>query len=443
MAQHSAHAPARPAGQVVPLLDLDRMVLRRCVHCGLCLDFCPTYRLLGNELDSPRGRIWQVRALADGRIQPDDPHLRTHIGLCLDCRACETACPSGVQYGQIVEAARAVIPPASWRERLLRRLILGTIFPSPPLLELVGFGLRLYQKSGLQGLLRRSGLLRLLPGRLADLEAMLPPLQGGVFRRPLPPTIPAQGMRRARVALITGCVAAQFFNETNWATARVLARNGCEVVVPAAQRCCGALHLHSGEREVARALARQNIAAFEATGADYYVINAAGCGSTLKEYGHLLAHDPAWAERARAFSQRVRDVTELLAQLPLEPPRAALRCRVTYQDACHLAHGQRIREQPRQLLQAIPGLELVEMRGADECCGSAGIYNVVHYDVAVRLLEQKIAAIAATGAEIVAAANPGCLIQIAYGLRRQGLPLQVAHPVDLLDRAYAQEKASS
>jgi glycolate oxidase iron-sulfur subunit len=263
-------------------------------------------------------------------------------------------------------------------------------------------------------------------------------MQGPVLAGRLPERVEPWGGRKPvlRVAFISGCVAAQFFSETNEATVRVLARNGMEVLVPRAQKCCGALHVHAGERETARALARHNVATFERTGADYYVINAAGCGSTLKEYGELLEHDPTWAERAHAFAARVRDVNELLASVDLNTDFGRIEKTVTYQDACHLAHGQRIRDQPRKLIQAIPGIELVEMNESDFCCGSAGIYNLTQPDMAQKLLELKMDNLAKTGAEMVVASNPGCIIQIAAGVRQRGLPMEVVHPVDLLDRAY-------
>jgi glycolate oxidase iron-sulfur subunit len=415
---------------------VDRSLIKKCVHCGLCLSYCPTYKLTGSELDSPRGRIYQMRALQERRISLDSPDFRLHIDRCLNCRACETACPSGVQYGQLLEATRATLPPRDETEQLLRDVVLKRVFTSPPLLDVLGAGMRLYQKSGLQWLTRLTGVLDQLPLNLGKLERLLPPMQGGVVKATLPERTRPAGARLARVALITGCVQDQFFSLTNAATVRVLARNGCEVVVPRGQACCGALHTHGGERDTARALARRNIATFEKTGADYYIVNAAGCGSTLKEYHHLLAGDPKWAERAHEFSQKVRDISEFLASLELDRRFGTIRRRVTYQDACHLAHGQRITSQPRDLVQAIPGIELVEMRESDTCCGSAGVYNVTQFDWSMQLLERKIDSVAATRAEMVVAANPGCIIQIMHGVRERGLPMEVVHPVDLLDRAY-------
>jgi glycolate oxidase iron-sulfur subunit len=416
---------------------LDKKLLKECVHCGLCLDFCPTYRVLGHEADSPRGRIYQVRQVYEGKVSPDDLDFRQHIYACLDCRACQTACPSGVQYGAIIEAARAITTPPSPAEHTLGRAILGRVFTRKPLLDLFGFGLRLYQRTGAQKLVRATGALQLLPERLREMEAMLGPTQGGVMRWKAPAVTPAVGHVRYRVGFIEGCIMPQFFSDTNAATVRVLAANGCVVYSPPRQSCCGALQMHTGDRSTARSLARQNIDAFEPLGLDAIIINAAGCGSTLKEYGHLLSDDPRYAERAAQFTARVKDVSEFLAGIELVPPRRPVNMRVTYQDACHLVHGQGIRNQPRTLLRAIPGLELIEMKDSDVCCGSAGIYNLTHPDVAVQLLDQKMENVVATGASVVVAPNPGCSMQLAYGAHRQNLKLELLHVVDLLDRSYA------
>ncbi len=420
---------------------VDRALIKQCVHCGLCLSACPTYKLSGSELDSPRGRVYQMRALQEGRITLDNPDYRLHIDRCLNCRACETACPSGVQYGQLLEAARAVIPPRNQTESVIREVILNRVFTSPIVLDAAGIGMRLYQKSGLQFVARASGLLDRLPLNLGKLERLLPPMQGGVVKAALPEVTKPRSARVAKVALITGCVQDQFFSLTNAATVRVLARNGCEVIVPRGQSCCGALHSHGGERETARALARRNIALFEATGADYYIVNAAGCGSTLKEYHHLLANDPTWVDRAHRFSDKVRDVSQFLATLTLDENFGPIRRRVTYQDACHLAHGQKITLQPRELIRKIPGIDFVEMAESDTCCGSAGVYNVTQFDWSMDLLERKIENLAATRADIVVAANPGCIIQLMAGVRKRGLTMEVVHPVDLLDRAYRAARA--
>ncbi len=416
---------------------LDKKLLKECVHCGLCLDYCPTYRVLGHEADSPRGRIYQIRQVYEGKVSPEDADFRQHIYACLDCRACQTACPSGVQYGAIIEAARAVAEPINPSEKRVGRAILGSVFTRPRLLDALGTGLRAYQKTGLQRLVRKTGALRILPKRLAEMESMLAPAQGGIRRWSAPHVTPAQGKVRYRVGFIEGCIMPQLFGDTNAATVRVLAANGCVVYSPPRQGCCGALQMHTGDRPTARDLARRNIDAFDGLGLDAIIINAAGCGSTLKEYGHLLGDDLEYAERAAEFSRRVKDVSEFLAGIDLVKPTVPVRMKVTYQDACHLVHGQGIRNQPRQLLRMIPGLELVEMKDADVCCGSAGIYNLTHPDVSVELLEQKMDNLLATGAVGVVAPNPGCTMQLAYGARRRGVELKLLHVVDLLDMSYA------
>ncbi|MBV8718531.1 MAG: 4Fe-4S dicluster domain-containing protein [Chloroflexi bacterium] len=415
---------------------LDKKLLKECVHCGLCLDFCPTYRVLGHEADSPRGRIYQIRQVYEGKLSTDNADFREHIYACLDCRACQTACPSGVQYGAIIEAARAVAEPISPSEKTVGRAILGSVFTRPKLLDAAGVGLRLYQRSGAQLALRRSGLLKLLPQRLREMESMLAPAQGGIRRWSAPQVTPARGKVRYRVGFIEGCIMPQLFGDTNAATVRVLAANGCVVYSPPRQGCCGALQMHTGDRPTAQELARRNIDAFSGLGLDAIIINAAGCGSTLKEYGVLLRDDPTYAERAEQFAHQVKDVSEFLASIDLVKPTRSVPMTVTYQDACHLVHGQGIRNQPRQLLRQIPGLKLVEMKDSDVCCGSAGIYNLTHPDISVQLLEQKMDSVLATGASAVVAPNPGCTMQLAYGARRRGTTLQFFHVVDLLDRAY-------
>jgi glycolate oxidase iron-sulfur subunit len=391
---------------------------------------------MGHEADSPRGRIYQIRQVYEGKVSVDDPDFREHIYACLDCRACQTACPSGVQYGAIIEAARAVAEPLSPSEKTVGRAILGNVFTRPKLLDAAGLGLRLYQRSGLQGVLRKSNALNLLPKRLREMESMLAPAQGGIRRWSAPHVTPARGPVRYRVGFIEGCIMPQFFGDTNAATVRVLAANGCVVYSPPGQGCCGALQMHTGDRPTAQDLARRNVDSFDGLGLDAIIINAAGCGSTLKEYGRLLADDPAYAARAETFARSVKDVSEFLDAIDLVKPTRPVPMRVTYQDACHLVHGQGIRNQPRQLLRQIPGLELVEMQDADVCCGSAGIYNLTHPDVSVQLLEQKMDYLLATGATAVVAPNPGCTMQLAYGARRRGTRLEFFHVVDLLDRSY-------
>jgi glycolate oxidase iron-sulfur subunit len=432
-------SPGAAAGGPRTLAELEYGELLQCVHCGFCLPTCPTYAELGQEPDSPRGRIYLIKALADGRLALSDSAAE-HLSLCLGCRACESACPSGVPYGHLIEAARAELearrPGPVWR-RLARRLAFGALLPRPMLLRAVVTALRVYQRSGIQRLVRASGLLRLLPASLGAAEALLPPVPAASRGGRLPELVPAQGVRRARAAFLPGCVQDAVFRAQNEATLRCLARQGVEVLVPRAQGCCGALHAHAGEPEAARALARATIAAFESTGVESVVVNAAGCGAHMKAYGHLLRGDRAWAGRAAAFARTVVDVTEFLARAPLVPPLGPLPLRATYHDPCHLAHGQKVRAAPRALLRAIPGLELVELGEAEMCCGSAGIYNLTEPQMAQRLLERKVAHVVATGAPTVVTANPGCILQLQAGLRARGRAVEVLHVVEVLDRAYA------
>jgi glycolate oxidase iron-sulfur subunit len=399
--------------------------LRACVHCGICLPQCPTYRVLGEEMDSPRGRIYLMRAAAEGRIDITESFAR-HLDLCLGCRACETACPSGVPFGQLLEATRAQIArarPESRSRRLLTGFIFG-VFTRPERLGILMAAARIYQRSGLQTVARASGLLGVFP-RLAALDGLLGHLR---HRQSLPEFIPAVGRRRGRVGLLTGCVQRHLFSSINHDTARLLSRAGYDVVIPASQGCCGAIDLHAGRLEAVRARARALAAAFP-DDLDLIVTNAAGCGSAMKEYGHWTPGDVD-VERLAA---RTRDVTEVLADSTLS--LGSLEMTVTYHDACHLAHGQRVRAEPRALLRRIPGITLVELRESDLCCGSAGIYNLLEPAVADRLLELKIARIVETGARVVATGNPGCLLQIAKGARARGLDLEILHPVELLARA--------
>jgi glycolate oxidase iron-sulfur subunit len=407
-----------------------------CVHCGFCLPTCPTYLVLGNEMDSPRGRIYLIRAASEGKIGISD-HFVKHMNLCLLCRACETACPSGVKFGFLMESARGQVErhhQYSPADRRFRNLILHT-FTNLRRLRLVTGLLRFYQRSGLQKLVRASRTLRLF-GRLGKMEALLPAIPDQRLRKGLPEVVPAKGEKRGRVGLLSGCVQRFFFAEVNSATARVLSENGYEVVVPSDQGCCGSLLVHEGEREQAKALARKTIDVFERAQVDLVVVNAAGCGSVMKEYWELLHTDPAYAQRAEAFSKRVRDVSELLAPIPLNGRLRALKRTVTYHDACHLAHGQKVRQQPRTILKAIPGLQIVELKESDFCCGSAGIYNLLYPELAQQFLDRKIERIKETGAEVVVSGNPGCSLQIEKGLKERGLNIRVVHPVELLDWSY-------
>ena len=409
--------------------------LDRCVHCGLCLNACPTYRELRVEMDSPRGRIYQMVQVSSGAVKISPSYVE-HIELCLACRGCETACPSGVEYGRLVEAARAEIEShvrRPWLARMVRFLFFRKLLPSRFSLGFLGAMLYLYQASGLQKVVR---LLGALPGRLRDIEALAPEIETPFFFRYYGKAMPAIGTERYRVAFLGGCIANISFARLNEATVRVLERNGCAVDIPRMQTCCGALHVHAGRREEARALARRNIDAMLEGGYDAIITNAAGCGSTLKEYDELLEHDPAYAEKAQEFSALVKDINEFLVSIDLNLPMRTLPMTVTYQDSCHLAHGQKIRLAPRKLLESVLGLELREMQLPDLCCGSAGIYNVVHTDMAMALLQKKMDAINATGAQVIATANPGCMLQLRAGVLKFGRGQRVAHVVELLDEAY-------
>jgi len=406
-----------------------------CVHCGLCLNNCPTYKLWGLEADSPRGRIRQIVLVDQGRLPLGDSFVK-HIDRCLDCRACETACPSGVEYGKLVEAARAQIEQNYRRpifSRLARNFVFRGLLSYPKRIALLARLLSFYQRSGLQSVARATRILRVFG--LADKEKLLPRIDREFFFSKLGRTFPAVGPRRARVALFAGCIAQVSFSALHDATIRVLTANGCEVVVPEGQTCCGALAAHAGVRDVARSLARTNLDIFLAGGFDAVITNAAGCGSTLKEYEHLFAAGTAEEEKAHAFREKMRDVTEFLADLGLSARFSALPMRVTYQDSCHLLHGQKIREAPRKLLRAIPELELVEMAMADYCCGSAGSYNVTETQTSLALLAEKMKHARATNAPVIVTANPGCLLQMRAGAEIHSTGQEVVHVMELLDRA--------
>lgn len=419
------------------IATLDLPELYQCVHCGLCLNQCPTYRALRLEPESPRGRIHLVKAAADGRIELSE-RFKDHLYLCLLCRACETACPSGVQYGHIAETAREQLgPPGSPRMRTALNFAFTQLFPHPNRLRVLAGLLRLYQRTGLQRLIRP-----LLPKKLREMESMLPLIPHRFFQ-PSANILLAIGKRRAKVAMLNGCVMPLIFGDVNEATVRVLRRNGCDVVFPRNQICCGALNVHNGESIAAKQMARRNIDAFLDAGVDAVVVNAAGCGAAMKEYGHLLRDDPIYAEKAKRFSSIVKDAAQFLGDLGLVGKLAPLKMTVTYQDPCHLAHGQRVRSQPRNLLKSIPGLQFKEMDGSDRCCGSAGIYNITHPGMSQHLLKEKMQSVAATQAEAVIAPNPGCMLQLRYGSQQYGPRMKVYHLMDLLDRAYSEVESSS
>jgi glycolate oxidase iron-sulfur subunit len=412
-------------------------VYSHCVHCGLCLNHCPTYRLWGREADSPRGRIRQIELVDQGKLELGDAFV-THIDRCLDCRACETACPSGVEYGRLVETARAQIEQhykRPLRSRIARNFVYRKLLPYPQRIARVARLTRFYQRSGLATVARSTGILRLLG--LQEREKLLPQIDSKFFFSELGQTFPAKGKRRARVALFAGCVAQVTFSELNRATIRVLQANGCEVVVPTAQLCCGALPNHAGVRDVARDLARANFAAFPLGEFDAIITNAAGCGSTLKEYTHLFPEDSPEHAQAAQFAAKMRDATEFLAEIGLTAKLRGVPLRVTYQDSCHLAHGQKIREAPRKLIRAVPGVEFVEMPLADQCCGSAGVYNVTETEASLELLARKMESVEQTQTQAIVTANPGCILQLRAGAGIHGPKHEVLHVVELLDRALA------
>ncbi len=425
----------------------DAKIVQRCVRCGLCLPHCPTYLETLHETSSPRGRIHLIEAVGRGQLALTDPGFTRQMYQCLDCRACEAVCPSGVEYGKLVEAARDQVERAragNILRRGLRWLLLTRLFGDMRLFRLCSRLLFLYQRSGLQWLARRLGILRLL--RLAEIEQLLPTLPATFLKadnqhyEPVPASV--SGVQSPRqVELFAGCIMSTAFAETGRATLRVLQAHGCSVELPAGQGCCGALTIHAGDLEGARRLARRNIAAFERSGLTFIIVNAAGCGAALKEYAHLLRDDPAFAERAAQFSARVRDVSEFLSEQPAPRTVRTLPLRVTYQEPCHLVHAQRIGQAPRQLLKRIPGLQLLEMHEASLCCGSAGIYNLTQPAMSRRLRARKIQHTTASGADIVITANPGCQIQLQSGLRQVHSPMRVLHLVDLLDMAYRQDEA--
>jgi glycolate oxidase iron-sulfur subunit len=410
----------------------EKQYIDDCVHCGFCLPACPTYVLWNEEMDSPRGRIYMIKKAADGE-SPLDSRFKLHMDNCLGCMACMTACPSGVEYNKLIEPTRAQIErniPRSFSERLFRRMIFAT-FPHPGRLRLLALPLLVYQKSGLRALVRASGIMKLLPKQMAALESLLPEVRS---RQRVTGTVSPKSAPRRRVGMLSGCVQQVFFSHVNAATARVLAAEGCEVVIPEEQGCCGALMVHSGLESEADTLAKRMITTFEKANVDTIVINSAGCGSSMKEYGYLLRDDPEWAGRAAAFSAKCKDIAEILCELEPQSARHPLKLRVAYHDACHLQHAQGVREQPRRLLGGIPELQVAEIPEGSLCCGSAGVYNLLQPDTANQLGDRKVDNLLTTGAEAVLSANPGCLLQLMNGLRRRGMKEMPAfHMVELLD----------
>ncbi len=412
--------------------------VRQCIHCGLCLEACPTYAVFGTEMDGPRGRVALMRAASEGKVGLEDfrEALAPHIMLCLVCRACETACPSGVQYGALVEMARVVVEhnrTPGLAERFWRGLGTQQLMPRLGLLKMIARLMWLYQVIGLQHLVRA---LNFLPKTLGAMEGILPPIvpRFADYRRPAPAT----ATRRGTVFFFAGCIQEAFLAQVNQATIRVLQHNGYQVCTPQAQTCCGAPHLHLGDLETARKLARRNIDAFLAQEGECKAVicNAGGCGLTLKEYPHLLADDPIYAPLASKFATQVKDVTEFIADHFHVPPRGEVKARVTYSDSCHLRHGQKVVKQPRELLKGIPGLQYVELQFPDRCCGSAGVYNIAQVDTANEVLDAKMADIAATGADLIVTSNTGCQMQLIAGVRRAELKAKVMHVVEVLDLSY-------
>jgi len=478
---HPPHAPGLSDGPVVGdrpvrslnVLDLPTVPeLEDCIRCGLCLSVCPTYRPTGVEGDSPRGRVALVKAQVEGKADPATPTFQEHMDLCLQCMACHTVCPTDVSAGAVVARQKSYMRatrPRTPRQRLLLHLVFEGLFPHYGRMEFVSAPLRLYKRSGAQWLVRRGGLLRRLPGPLWLMEALLPARVGRPARRRIPEVTPPRPVGRAgsgrdyspptpltrtvrggeearapRVAFHLCCVNNVMFPDATEASVRVLARNGAEVMTPRGVTCCGAPHETEGEMEVGRALARRNIALYESLDVDYVIADAAACGMALKQYGHWFAHDEAWRARAEALSSRVRDIHEYLAASDIAPPampasatgERAEKVRVTYDDPCHLCHGQGISRQPRELLKRIPGIEYVELPEASWCCGSAGAYNITQPEMAETILKDKVEHIRATGADIIASANPGCMLQLEAGLRRYGVKGTVRHVTELLDAAY-------
>jgi glycolate oxidase iron-sulfur subunit len=421
-----------------PLLHELQQAETSCIKCGFCLPTCPTYRLTGNEAASPRGRIDLMQAVAYGELEAEE--IYDQLDLCLGCRACETACPAGVEFGKLLETGRAVARGGAKRSRLgawMQYLGLHVLLTSPGLLWGMASALRFYQVSGLRTLFRNRRLLERLTPTMAAAEAAMPDIPAMAVRRRVASETAAEGSERGRVAMLTGCVMPELLPQVNHATLRVLTANGYAVIAPPAQRCCGALQAHAGDLEKARQLARHNIEVFEATGASRIVTNSAGCGAMMKAYGHLLAGDTDFADRAQALSQRVCDISEILAEAPLRGCLQPIPVRVAYDDPCHLLHGQRVREQPRTLLRQVPDLDLLDVPEGDWCCGSAGTYNLVHPDMARALLDRKIAHITSIQPQLIVTGNPGCLLQLRQGVKRHQLDIDVMHPIEVLAQAYS------
>nr|WP_139343385.1 (Fe-S)-binding protein [Virgibacillus siamensis] len=412
-----------------------------CVHCGMCLEACPTYQETGEEHNSPRGRVYLIKAVAEGKIDINEAFSKPVFD-CLDCRACETACPADVQVGGLIEEARGQIRqamPLTGFKGAFGRTVLKGLFPYQKRMNAVGSLMRFYQNSGMQSAVRKTGLLNVMPAHLKDMESILPKVEKPVLGR-YPEIVPAEGEPKQRVGMLTGCIMDVMFSDVNESTIRVLTHNGFEVGLPQNQGCCGALHIHAGERNAGKKLAKQNIEAFKDY--DKVLVNAAGCGCALQEYDELFRNDPEMLPLAEEFSAKVEDVSKFLYDHDFERPKSEINTKITYHDACHLAHGQGVRFEPRQLLNEIPGVEMAELPDADRCCGSAGIYNLTHPDMAGALLDRKMEDIP-DNVEMISMGNPGCMLQIAMGVKKYGRSEKVVHTVQLLDLAYQKDKEAA
>lgn len=410
-----------------------------CVHCGMCLESCPTYEITGQEQHSPRGRVHLIKSVAEGKLEVNEQFMDP-VYQCLDCRACTTACPADVDVGGLIEEARGQIRqamPLTGVKGLVSKFFLEGLFPHPKRMQSLGGLLKVYQKSGVQKLVRTTGLIRVMPKHLVEMEAIMPNIGVPVRKKYKKENmIPAKGEAKHTVAFLTGCIMDVMFSDINESTIHVLTRNGNNVAIPKQQTCCGALHVHAGDRDTGRRLAKQNIEAFE--NADTVIVNAAGCGCMLKDYPELFREDPEWHEKAEAFSAKVQDISKYLHDTGYEKPKSEIKTRLTYHDACHLAHGQGIRQEPRDILLDIPGVEIVHMPNADRCCGSAGIYNITNPEMASAVLESKMENVP-EDVEMISMGNPGCMLQMAVGVQKYGRSQKIVHTVQLLDWAYKRD----
>lgn len=410
-----------------------------CVHCGMCLEACPTYELTGQEQHSPRGRVHLIKSVAEGRLVVDE-EFADPVFVCLDCRACTTACPADVDVGGLIEEARGQVRqamPLKGFKGTVSKVILEGLFPHQNRMHSLGSLLKFYQKSGLQQVVRKTGLIHIMPKHLVEMEKIMPKIGTPVQKKyKNQDVIKAKGETKHEVSILTGCIMDVMFSDINEATINVLTRNGNDVTIPKNQTCCGALHVHAGDRETGRKLAKQNIEAFRSS--EKVIVNAAGCGCMLKEYPELFREDPEWREKAEEFSQKVEDISKYLYDTGYEIPKAELNTKITYHDACHLAHGQGVREEPRDLLINIPGVEMVHMPNADRCCGSAGVYNITNPEMAGAVLESKMENVP-DDVEMISMGNPGCMLQMAVGVQKHGRNQKIVHTVQLLDWAYQKE----